>query len=119
MNPATAVRRPLHPPPVPSSSFPFHPGSLLSVLDLTVDGVAHLLTRAMALEKEDPLKRDRILAKRRIALLFYESSTRTRTSFELAAKALYLSNRQREPLFVRGRRRSPGHLPVVFCKGAC
>jgi aspartate carbamoyltransferase catalytic subunit len=36
----------------------------------------------------DPLKLDRILAKRRIALLFYESSTRTRTSFELASKAL-------------------------------
>ncbi len=32
--------------------------------------------------------RDHILAKRRIALLFYESSTRTRTSFELACKAL-------------------------------
>lgn len=36
----------------------------------------------------DPLVRDRILLKRRIALLFYESSTRTRTSFELAAKGL-------------------------------
>jgi aspartate carbamoyltransferase catalytic subunit len=36
----------------------------------------------------DPLVRDRILAKRRVALLFYESSTRTRTSFELAAKGL-------------------------------
>jgi aspartate carbamoyltransferase catalytic subunit len=36
----------------------------------------------------DPLIRARILAKRRVALLFYESSTRTRTSFELAAKAL-------------------------------
>jgi aspartate carbamoyltransferase catalytic subunit len=57
-------------------------------MDLSVDGVAHILERATALEKEDPLKRDRILAKRRIALLFYESSTRTRTSFELAAKAL-------------------------------
>ena len=57
-------------------------------MDLSVDGVGHILTRATALEKEDPLKRDRILAKRRIALLFYESSTRTRTSFELAAKAL-------------------------------
>ena len=44
--------------------------------------------RATELESEDPLVRDRILAKRRIALLFYESSTRTRTSFELAAKAL-------------------------------
>jgi aspartate carbamoyltransferase catalytic subunit len=89
MNPtATPVRRQLHPPPAPASPFPYHPGSLLSVMDLTVEGVAHLLARATALEKEDPIKRDRILAKRRIALLFYESSTRTRTSFELAAKSL-------------------------------
>jgi len=57
-------------------------------MDLSVEGVGHILERATALESEDPLKRDRILAKRRIALLFYESSTRTRTSFELAAKAL-------------------------------
>jgi aspartate carbamoyltransferase catalytic subunit len=42
--------------------------------------------RATELEHEDPIVRDRILAKRRIALLFYESSTRTRTSFELASK---------------------------------
>jgi aspartate carbamoyltransferase catalytic subunit len=40
------------------------------------------------LENLDPLIRDRILLKRRVALLFYESSTRTRTSFELAAKGL-------------------------------
>jgi aspartate carbamoyltransferase catalytic subunit len=57
-------------------------------MDLPLDGVSHLLARATALESQDPLVRDRILAKRRIALLFYESSTRTRTSFELAAKAL-------------------------------
>src|ERR1700741_3412293 len=43
---------------------------------------------ASFLEKEDPLQRSHRLAKRRIALLFYESSTRTRTSFELAAKGL-------------------------------
>jgi aspartate carbamoyltransferase catalytic subunit len=53
-----------------------------------VDGVSRLLIRATELENEDPIGRDRILAKRRIALLFYESSTRTRTSFELASKAL-------------------------------
>jgi aspartate carbamoyltransferase catalytic subunit len=47
-----------------------------------------LLGRASVLENLDPLVRDRILLKRRIALLFYESSTRTRTSFELAAKSL-------------------------------
>ena len=89
MNPAApAIRRALTTPPVPASAFPYNPGSLLSVLDLTVDGVSRLLVRATELEHEDPIVRDRILAKRRIALLFYESSTRTRTSFELASKAL-------------------------------
>jgi aspartate carbamoyltransferase catalytic subunit len=57
-------------------------------MDLTVPAVSHLLQRATALDHADPLVRDRILQKRRIALLFYESSTRTRTSFELACKAL-------------------------------
>lgn len=89
MNPAApAIRRALTTPPVPASPFPYNPGSLLSVLDLSVDEVSRLLVRATELENEDPITRDRILAKRRIALLFYESSTRTRTSFELAAKAL-------------------------------
>ena len=85
---ATPARRQLHPPPVPASPFPYHPGSLLSAQDLTLDGLSHILSRATALENEDPLVRSRILAKRRVALLFYESSTRTRTSFELAAKGL-------------------------------
>ncbi len=89
MNLATATtRRPLTAPPIPASPFPYNPGSLLSVLDLTVDGVSRVLERATELENDDPIVRDHILAKRRIALLFYESSTRTRTSFELAAKAL-------------------------------
>lgn len=89
MNPvAHATRRPLTAPPAPVSHFPHHPGSLLSILDLTVPGVSHLLRRATQLENENPIVRDHILAKRRIALLFYESSTRTRTSFELASKAL-------------------------------
>ena len=47
-----------------------------------------MLALAAELEAEDPLLRARRLSKRRVALLFYESSTRTRTSFELAAKAL-------------------------------
>ena len=47
-----------------------------------------MLALATELEREDPLVRARRFAKRRVALLFYESSTRTRTSFELAAKAL-------------------------------
>jgi len=89
MSPTSSpVRRQLHPPPVPASPFPYHPGSLLSASDLSLDGISHILTRATVLENQDPLTRDRILAKRRVALLFYESSTRTRTSFELAAKGL-------------------------------
>jgi aspartate carbamoyltransferase catalytic subunit len=61
---------------------------MLSVQDLSLETVSDLLKRATELEAMDPLVRDRILLKRRVALLFYESSTRTRTSFELAAKAL-------------------------------
>jgi aspartate carbamoyltransferase catalytic subunit len=85
---ASPVRRAHHPPPVAASPFPYHPGSLLSVNDLTLDAVSRILARAAVLENQDPLERARILAKRRVALLFYESSTRTRTSFELAAKGL-------------------------------
>ena len=85
---AQPARRQLNPPPVPPSPFPYNPGSLLSVQDLSLEAVSQILTRANALEGMDPLVRARILAKRRVALLFYESSTRTRTSFELAAKGL-------------------------------
>ena len=85
---ATPLRRNINPPQPAVSPFPYHPGSLLSVNDLSLDAVNHILGRATALESQDPLTRDRILAKRRVALLFYESSTRTRTSFELAAKSL-------------------------------
>jgi len=41
---ATPTRRQLHPPPVPASPFPYHPGSLLSAQDLTLDGLSHILT---------------------------------------------------------------------------
>ncbi len=64
------------------------PGSLIGVEDLSLAEVSALLGLAAELEAEDPLLRARRFAKRRVALLFYESSTRTRTSFELAAKAL-------------------------------
>jgi aspartate carbamoyltransferase catalytic subunit len=85
---AAPVRRPIQPPQIPASPFPYNKGSLLSVQDLTLEAVSHLLARASALQNMDPVVRDRILQKRRLALLFYESSTRTRTSFELAAKSL-------------------------------
>jgi aspartate carbamoyltransferase catalytic subunit len=64
------------------------PRSLLSTSDLSLPDIANLMQAASFLEQEHPLERARRLAKRRVALLFYESSTRTRTSFELAAKGL-------------------------------
>jgi len=62
--------------------------SLLSVTSLGVDDVSAILRLATQLAGEEPLTRAVRLARRRVALLFYESSTRTRTSFELAAKGL-------------------------------
>jgi len=63
-------------------------GSVISVRDLSIRDIASILAQATRLEDEDPLVRMKRLLKRRVALLFYESSTRTRTSFELAAKSL-------------------------------
>jgi len=63
-------------------------GSLLTVASLTVEEVAAILAATDRLERMAAAERAKMLAGRRIALLFYESSTRTRTSFELAAKSL-------------------------------
>jgi aspartate carbamoyltransferase catalytic subunit len=63
-------------------------GSLLAVADLPVVEVAAILAATDRIEGMSVADRARMLAGRRIALLFYESSTRTRTSFELAAKSL-------------------------------
>jgi aspartate carbamoyltransferase catalytic subunit len=62
--------------------------SLLSISTLSSDDISAILRLATELETEAPEIRARRLAHRRIALLFYEASTRTRTSFELAAKGL-------------------------------
>ena len=62
--------------------------SLLSISQLSLEDVSSILALATELELQDPIKRAQRLFKRRVALLFYESSTRTRTSFELAAKSL-------------------------------
>ncbi len=83
-----AIRKP---PQTSAPSFfqqPIHSGSAISATDFSVPEVRSILESADALEKENPFRRAERLAKRRVALLFYESSTRTRTSFELAAKAL-------------------------------
>jgi len=63
-------------------------GSLLTIADVPVEQVSAILGETSRLERMPHTERARMLAGRRIALLFYESSTRTRTSFELAAKSL-------------------------------
>jgi len=63
-------------------------GSLISVKDLDVGEVARILELTSRLEAMAASEKAKLLAGRRVALLFYESSTRTRTSFELAAKSL-------------------------------
>jgi aspartate carbamoyltransferase catalytic subunit len=73
---------------VDHATFHYAPGSLLSVADLSVGEVAQILAVTDRLEDLAAAERAKLLAGRRIALLFYESSTRTRTSFELAAKSL-------------------------------
>jgi aspartate carbamoyltransferase catalytic subunit len=70
------------------SSTTYAPGSLLSVADLTLPEVARILALTGYLQALKPDEKAGLLRGRRIALLFYESSTRTRTSFELAAKSL-------------------------------
>jgi aspartate carbamoyltransferase catalytic subunit len=55
---------------------------------LSVAEVSAVLGLTARLEAMPKAERAEMLAGRRIALLFYESSTRTRTSFELAAKSL-------------------------------
>lgn len=63
-------------------------GSLLSIHDFSIADVAAVLKLGTELEAMPHAKRVKRLDGRKVALLFYESSTRTRTSFELAAKSL-------------------------------
>ena len=72
----------------PPVAGPHSPGSLLSVEDLSVADISSILSLTAQIERMQHADRSRLLSGRRVALLFYESSTRTRTSFELAAKSL-------------------------------
>src|SRR5580658_8388822 len=63
-------------------------GSLLSVAHLSLEEIGGILAASSELEAAAPKDRATLLEGRKVALLFYESSTRTRTSFELAAKSL-------------------------------
>jgi aspartate carbamoyltransferase catalytic subunit len=72
----------------PDCAADYAAGSLLTVEHLSVADVAKILATTARLEEMAAAERARVLLGRTIALLFYESSTRTRTSFELAAKSL-------------------------------
>ena len=61
------------------------PGSLLGTDQLTVAEIDAILRLA---RRMDPKRPPQLLRGKRVVLLFYEPSTRTRTSFEFAAKAL-------------------------------
>ncbi|WP_089406592.1 aspartate carbamoyltransferase catalytic subunit [Granulicella rosea] len=67
---------------------PYAPGSLITVASLSVAETSSILSTTAKLAAMPAAEKATLLAGRRIALLFYESSTRTRTSFELAAKSL-------------------------------
>jgi aspartate carbamoyltransferase catalytic subunit len=60
-------------------------GSLLGIEHLTADEIVALLKSA---RRMNPAKPRPVLRGKRIILLFYEPSTRTRSSFEIAAKSL-------------------------------
>jgi aspartate carbamoyltransferase catalytic subunit len=59
--------------------------SLLGIEQLTNEQIQSILALA---RRMDPNRPSQLLHGKRVALLFYESSTRTRTSFEFAAKTL-------------------------------
>jgi aspartate carbamoyltransferase catalytic subunit len=60
-------------------------GSLLSINQLTTAQMESILALA---RRMDPSRPSQLLRGKRVVLLFYEASTRTRTSFEFAAKSL-------------------------------
>ena len=60
-------------------------GSLLGIENLSVGEISSILQLA---RKMNPAKARPLLRGKRVLLLFYEASTRTRTSFEVAAQAL-------------------------------
>ena len=87
----TGGRRAIH--VVPGDLLPPAPPNrrhLLSVADLTRDDVERLLATARSFERslEREMKKLPTLRGRLLVNVFYESSTRTSSSFELAAKRL-------------------------------
>ena len=75
---------------VAASQDPFPHRDLLGIEGLTAEQIGHLLDKSEAyvLQNRQVDKRTTLLRGRTLVNLFFESSTRTRTSFELAGKRL-------------------------------
>jgi len=75
---------------IPQSPKPHTPAHLLGIDGLTPDDVYHMMERAeyYITKNREPDKKHAILKGRTLINLFFENSTRTRTSFELAGKRL-------------------------------
>ncbi len=67
---------------------PYPAGSLLSIEHLSSAEIGEILARAAQMQKARPAALARRCFGKRVGLLFYENSTRTRVSFEFASKAL-------------------------------
>ena len=63
---------------------------LLGIADLAPEEITHILNNAASLKEIStrPIKKVPTLRGRTVVTLFYEPSTRTRMSFEIAAKRL-------------------------------
>ncbi len=61
---------------------------LLGIETLAAREILKIIERARELREADPVDIQRVLAGRSVVTLFYEASTRTRASFELAAQKL-------------------------------
>lgn len=61
---------------------------LVSISDITKNTIENILKTATCLEKMPPEQKSTILKNKAVGILFFEPSTRTRLSFELAAKRL-------------------------------
>ncbi len=84
MTPGALRPRRAMPVPAPRPAPRFAPGSLLGIEHLSAEDISNLLQSARRLQRSPrPLLRGK-----RVILVFYEASTRTRSSFEIAAKTL-------------------------------
>ena len=89
-------------------------GSLLGIEHLDAKEILGLLKLA---RRMNPLKPRPLLRGKRIVLLFYEPSTRTRTSFEIAAKVSGSDHNPRAVVGIEHRKRRVGSRYGIYLAG--